>query len=328
MKFFRLIILIILLTGCTDSANDLILDNIEPTGTTRDPIIEAELHEILVSSVIKSITPPPTMSHREERAFAEYENNKSELIRLNLTAEDIVTEANHLSFRGDLIAIRGEYKVGFINKYGEVIIPFEYELARGFSEGLAAVAVSDGERIKWGYIDESGELVIPFIYDGADVFRDGLAVVWRADEDFYSYEWGCINKTGELVVPYSSEDYFESAFAERDFAVEEYDGPVMIRNDGEIYFVDEAGDIILRADDVPSTVNIHFLTDFRDGGVAVVNRNARSYNRNGYNGLVDKRGMIVLPCIYEQVIKMGGGMIAAQRYEGGTWEIYEIEEIG
>jgi hypothetical protein len=43
-------------------------------------------------------------------------------------------------------------RCGFINDEGRLVIPFIYEDARRFSEGLAAVKI-DG---KWGYIDKTG----------------------------------------------------------------------------------------------------------------------------------------------------------------------------
>ena len=61
-----------------------------------------------------------------------------------------------------------EKKYGFINRAGEVIIPFDYEDAGSFSNGLAPVE-KDG---KWGYISPSNQVVIPFKYDKAGDFVD------------------------------------------------------------------------------------------------------------------------------------------------------------
>ncbi|MFT4205430.1 MAG: WG repeat-containing protein [Chitinophagaceae bacterium] len=49
-----------------------------------------------------------------------------------------------------------------------------FNLVKPFSEGRAAVSDRDS---KYGFIDESGKLVIPFRYDYADGFRDGVASV-------------------------------------------------------------------------------------------------------------------------------------------------------
>lgn len=65
-------------------------------------------------------------------------------------------------------------KCGFIDPAGTVVIPFEWEDAQKFSEGLSRV-YQDG---KYGYIDKNGELAIPFAFDMADyAFLDGLSIV-------------------------------------------------------------------------------------------------------------------------------------------------------
>lgn len=46
---------------------------------------------------------------------------------------------------------------------------------RGFSEGYIAICSSKNE--KWGFITEAGKEAIPFIYDEAHDFKDGLAAV-------------------------------------------------------------------------------------------------------------------------------------------------------
>lgn len=33
---------------------------------------------------------------------------------------------------------------------------------------------------RWGYIDETGQVVIPFQFDSANPFSNGLAKVWQA----------------------------------------------------------------------------------------------------------------------------------------------------
>ena len=64
-------------------------------------------------------------------------------------------------------------KWGFIDRSGKVVIPFKYDWALWFSEGLCAVQ----ETNKYGFIDKTGKLVIPFIYDRTNLFNEGLAVV-------------------------------------------------------------------------------------------------------------------------------------------------------
>jgi hypothetical protein len=90
--------------------------------------------------------------------------------------------------------IDGVYKYGFVNHLGEMVVPFIYDYAEGFSDGLAAV-IKDG---KYGFIDKNGEVVIPFIYSPAGNFSGGIAEV-RIDG-----ERKIINKNNEFVSPDSA----------------------------------------------------------------------------------------------------------------------------
>lgn len=54
----------------------------------------------------------------------------------------------------------------------------------------------------WGYIDTDGRTIIPFIYDKASNFSEGLAVVTLIDQK-YNVEQGFINQKGEMVIPIS-----------------------------------------------------------------------------------------------------------------------------
>lgn len=70
-----------------------------------------------------------------------------------------------------------EYRWGYLNRLGEEVIPFQYAVASGFSEGLAAVY--DGE--KYGYIDTAGNWVIPPVYDDAGDFHNGCAYIAQGE---------------------------------------------------------------------------------------------------------------------------------------------------
>jgi antitoxin component YwqK of YwqJK toxin-antitoxin module len=70
-------------------------------------------------------------------------------------------------------------KWGFIDAKGAVAIPFEYEYAGSFSDGLAAVGI--GGRV--GYVNGSGEVVIAAIYTRGRPFYCGIAVVQQRGEE-------------------------------------------------------------------------------------------------------------------------------------------------
>ena len=98
-----------------------------------------------------------------------------------------------------LAAVKKNGRWGFINRKGEIVIPYEWGETRGFGgNGLACVAVgSNYSRRRWGIIDSSGQLVVPLYFDRLSGFDDfgmcGAEAAGRA---------GFINEKGAIVVPF------------------------------------------------------------------------------------------------------------------------------
>lgn len=79
------------------------------------------------------------------------------------------------------------YKWGYLNSKGSLVILDEYDGARDFSEGLAAV----NRNGKWGYINKVGDIIIPFQYRSAGAFSCGLAKVQDFDyKEYYIDHYG------------------------------------------------------------------------------------------------------------------------------------------
>lgn len=76
---------------------------------------------------------------------------------------------------------------GYVTRAGKSGIPFRYDWAGDFSDGLAPVQING----KFGFINAEGKTVIPYIYDSASAFSDGLSDVVK---DGFP---GCINVRGE-----------------------------------------------------------------------------------------------------------------------------------
>lgn len=67
-------------------------------------------------------------------------------------------------------------KWGFLNRKGEVAIPFIFDGAYEFYNSIAAVSINN----KWGYINQKGEQIAPLIYDAVTAFdANGYATVKR-----------------------------------------------------------------------------------------------------------------------------------------------------
>ena len=103
-------------------------------------------------------------------------NNNGKEFKYQLTKE--------LSYIG-LTSAKLKNKYGFINKHGDVVIPFKFDYVLDYNEGYAAVCVGcsidslgkphDG---KWGFINDTGDIIIPIIYDDIiDSFKYGRAGV-------------------------------------------------------------------------------------------------------------------------------------------------------
>ena len=84
---------------------------------------------------------------------------------------------------------------GFISSSGEFPLHHRFAAARSFSEGRAAVF--DGR--KWGYVDKNCHVVIPFIYDDAYPYSEGLACVCLKNRFGFSERYGFIDADGNLL---------------------------------------------------------------------------------------------------------------------------------
>ncbi|MBO5919327.1 MAG: WG repeat-containing protein [Bacteroidales bacterium] len=74
------------------------------------------------------------------------------------------------SFRNGLSNIMLNYKYGCINKNGEIVIAPMYDSLGGFSCGL--IPARKHKMTSWGYIDKFNNIVIPFQYDYAYTFNE------------------------------------------------------------------------------------------------------------------------------------------------------------
>jgi hypothetical protein len=108
-----------------------------------------------------------------------------------------------------------DYRWGFIDVNGEVIVPPQFMKADSFSEGLAAVGI--GKQYEYNaFIDTSGQVVIPPTFDSVCRFSEGLAkveMVQRAETyGGLQRRSSFIRKSGELAFQgnfYSASPYSE-----------------------------------------------------------------------------------------------------------------------
>src|SRR5829696_2738433 len=95
-----------------------------------------------------------------------------------------------------------EGKFGYINQRGELLIPFIYDAANIFTEGIARVKLNG----KYGFINTKNETVIPFEYEYAGKVSSGMARIQK------NGMWGFLNVTTKTETPlqyYDANDYAE-----------------------------------------------------------------------------------------------------------------------
>lgn len=88
---------------------------------------------------------------------------------------------------------------GYMDTKGTIVIPFQYDIAKDFSEGLAKVEYKDdqGNRMV-GYIDTEGKQVFKDDKWLKGNFSDGLAHIRTIKNDKFFY--GFIDKSGKVVI--------------------------------------------------------------------------------------------------------------------------------
>ena len=125
-------------------------------------------------------------------------------------------------------------KFGFIDINNKIVIPFEYDDAKDFSEGLAYVAKGETFRtLKSGFINKKGEIVIPLKFANNTLeepfFKEGLAPI-RVGVNKIGY----INTKGEFVI----EPQFQEANPFKN-------GVASVVIDDKVGIIDKKGDFII-----------------------------------------------------------------------------------
>jgi len=84
-------------------------------------------------------------------------------------------------------------KFGFIHQKGELQIPYRFQLAEHFSEGLAVVRTPENTSGPFGFLNKQGEVAVEDQFAHAYSFEGGLARVAEGET------WGYRNHDGDYV---------------------------------------------------------------------------------------------------------------------------------
>lgn len=172
-----------------------------------------------------------------------------------------------LAYVGKRVTI-DEYIYSYIDENGNEVIPYMYQGASSFREGLAPVCLNG----KWGFIDKKNNKVIPFEYDNVVGFGEGLSGVKRKKK------WGFIDKSGKLVIPYAA--YEGVLFF--------HEGLAPVARDGKWGFIDKSGKLV-----------IPFAYEY---GVGHFNQGLATVSLKGVKGkgYINTKGEMIIPVQFEE----------------------------
>lgn len=221
------------------------------------------------------------------------------------------------SDHAESFAVLGDGGYGFVDSSNELIVTFGWGYAEGFFESRSVVARCDESgNEKCGYIDLSGKLVIPLEYDFATSFHEGLAVVGRKDMAG-DIKWGYIDPYGKVVIPlaYDCCTNFEAGIAavgQKDWA-------------GDVKWgcIDSSGNVVIPLE-YENEYGYQYDSEFillgnfpdvggKDGLVIL--------RKDGKYGCFNASGEVVLPMEYDDMDYLGDGMFMVQK--GASYGIFE-----
>lgn len=186
-------------------------------------------------------------------------------------------------FVGGLAAVKSGGKWGFIDIDGHIVVPLVWNETGYFSdeEQLGTVQDSNG---KWGYVDKSGKLVIPCKWDYATSFKEGRASVLDKSRGF-----GYIDTHGNEVCE-----------CQWQWAMSFSEGLAMVQSeDFSCRYIDKIGQYAF-----PSVLSGTY--SFSEGLAKVTDDLSE---REGY---IDKTGEIVIPCKWDYASDFSEGVAAVR----------------
>ncbi len=174
--------------------------------------------------------------------------------------------------------IREYGKFGYINTEGRRVIRAQFDNARPFSEGVAAVEKDS----RWGYIDAEGTWVIPPKFYEARNFNSGIAMVkWEG-------QWRYIDKAGTVLPVPSLDKYYDFQKC----------GVAFYRSEGRVGLIDTEGAVVL-----PPTYDV--IKSYVNGHARVV--------LNDKWGMIDASGAEVIPPEFEELGNYSAHAVTAKK---------------
>lgn len=191
------------------------------------------------------------------------------------------------------------FKWGYKDQNGKVVIEPKYGQAKDFSEGLARVSL--GWPAKWGAIDKTGKEVVTPIYDRIEPFKDGVAFVAnQVPNSRLDYKWGVVDNAGKEIVPLKYNQVVAEWFSFSEgmawvFVGGQKNPKTYYYEGGKAVLIDKKGKEI-------ASPKYDYALPFTEGLSAVRIGGGNNALGKGKWGFVDKTGKEVIPIKYDLII--------------------------
>lgn len=186
-----------------------------------------------------------------------------------------VGDSNQVLFKAKL-----DGKTGIIDEWEKNILPFLYDEIEIYAEDAPIKCVIDGKYI---FLDRKTLKQISPLYDKVEVeYEYGFSEVYMKkdwfSEVYMNKKWGCIDRQGNIIVP-----------LEFDGISHYYDGEIVKFNvkKGENWGIWDINNKI----EIP----IYYDNILPRSGCYILSRNSKY-------GLANKKGFLILQCIYDEII--------------------------
>jgi WG containing repeat len=195
------------------------------------------------------------------------------------------------------------YKYSYIDKAGGIAIDAgKYDVARSFSDGLAAVFLEDKG---WGVIDKTSKEIIKPLFEEASGFSEGLAAVQIRGK------WGGIDKTGQVMIK-PQYDVINS-FSE---------GMAVAVKGNDVMLINRVGQTIFSRSMDDLQLNIHEGARFSEGLIDAYDPAKSKY------GFIDKTGQFVIEPKFNKAGIFSEGLARVAIVEDGEEKLGFIDHNG
>lgn len=213
------------------------------------------------------------------------------------------------SFSEDLCAVIQNEKTGYMNKSGEVVIPYQFEFARNFSGGLAAITlVKNG---KFGYIDAHGRTIIAPQYYTAGSFVEGSAIV-GIEKDVGP--WHLIDSQGKVLADFPAQPTSNGLSP-----TQIHNQRIRIFRNGLYGFADGSGNIVIPI--VYSDCH-HTFSNGLVGVTRIGKKTEGSFQKQGGWYFIDESGRTVIDGDYQEVSRFAEELCWVKA--NGKWGLIDL----